>query len=62
MLLELNEGEAVALRDFLAARLGDLSAEISHTDSPVYRRDLREQRDRLVRVHDALVEQTPPAR
>ncbi|GDY30758.1 hypothetical protein [Gandjariella thermophila] len=61
MLLELSDDEAVALRDFLTSRLGDLSAEISHTDNPAYRRDLRRQRDHLLRVHDALVDLTRPA-
>jgi hypothetical protein len=61
MLLELSADEAVALRDFLTSRLGDLSAEISHTDNPAFRRDLRQQRDHLLRVHEVLVRLTPPA-
>lgn len=55
MQLELSVEEALALRDFLDRRLGDLSMEISHTDNPAYRRVLRTERDLLRRVHSALV-------
>ena len=60
MQLELTDDEVVALRDFLTSRLGDLSAEISHTDNPAYRRELRQQRDLLLRVHDTLAALKPP--
>jgi hypothetical protein len=47
MQLELNDDEAAALRDFIERHLGDLSMEISHTDSPAFRQTLRLRRDTL---------------
>jgi len=47
MLLELNDDEAAVLRDFLERHLGDMSMEISHTDSPAFRAALRLRRDTL---------------
>lgn len=54
MQLTLSDHEAEVLRTFLGRRLGDLSMEISHTDNPAYRRDLRADRDTLRRVYDVL--------
>lgn len=54
MLLDLTAEEADVLRHFLAQRLGNLSMEISHTDNPSYRQILRNQRDALRRILDAL--------
>lgn len=56
MQLELTEEEAEILREVLGTHLGDLSAEIANTDNPSFRRMLRNRRDRLARVHDALGE------
>jgi hypothetical protein len=54
MQLHLTPDEAETLRDFLRHRMGDLSMEISHTDNPAYRRIVRDQRDTLRRVYEAL--------
>ena len=56
MQLQLTEDEVAILRDLLEWRLGNLSMEISHTDNPAYRRGLREHRDALRRIRDALTQ------
>lgn len=61
MELVLSEEEAEVLRDFLRAQFGNLSMEISHTDNPDYRRDLRVRRDVLLRIHDRLGDTLGPA-
>jgi hypothetical protein len=47
MQLELTSDEAAVLREMIEAHLGDLSMEISHTDSPTFRQALRLRRDVL---------------
>ncbi|HEU4675395.1 MAG TPA: hypothetical protein VFS29_05375 [Motilibacteraceae bacterium] len=54
MELRLGEDDVVVLGDVLTRYLGELSAEISHTDNPGYRRRLRERREALRRVLAAL--------
>ncbi|NKQ57357.1 hypothetical protein HFP15_31280 [Amycolatopsis sp. K13G38] len=54
MNLELSDDEVTALSELLAARLGDMSAEIEATDNPVFRRQLRERRDLLSGVRKLL--------
>ncbi|MGN6242828.1 MAG: hypothetical protein ACTHQ3_04050 [Motilibacteraceae bacterium] len=54
MELRLGEDDVVILGDVLTRYLGELSAEISHTDNPSYRRRLRERQEALRRVLAAL--------
>jgi hypothetical protein len=61
MQVELTDDEAAALRDLLDAHLGDLSAEISHTDNPAFRRLLRARRDQLTRARTALAQPDRPS-
>jgi len=45
MLVELDEAQARAVRSVLEVRLGNLSSEIRHTDSPRVREELRQERE-----------------
>lgn len=54
MELQLGEDDVVVLGDVLTRYLGELSAEISHTDNPAYRRRLRDRQEALRRVLAAL--------
>ncbi|HWH28534.1 MAG TPA: hypothetical protein VNU26_06150 [Mycobacteriales bacterium] len=54
MLLELDTTQCTALRGLLETRLGNLSSEIRHTDSPRVRQQLRDERDVLRGVLAAL--------
>jgi predicted RNA binding protein with dsRBD fold (UPF0201 family) len=54
MRIDITEDEARVLRDVLDTWLGDVSAEIRHTDNPEVRTGLRERRDSVRRVHDLL--------
>jgi len=45
MQIEITEDQARVLRDVLDTWLGDVSAEIRHTDNPGVRSGLRERRD-----------------
>jgi len=47
VVLELSPVQVTAVRDLLEARLGGLSSEIRHTDSPRVRQELREERELL---------------
>jgi len=47
MTLQLDATQAAVLRSVLEVRLGGLSAEIRHTDSPRVRQELREEREVL---------------
>ncbi|HVW44195.1 MAG TPA: hypothetical protein VHC18_22890 [Amycolatopsis sp.] len=60
MHIELTDDEAAALRDVLTSHLGDLSAEISHTDNPAFRRLLRDRRDLLLHVQATLAQPDRP--
>lgn len=54
MKVELNQEEATALRELLDRHVGDMYAEISHTDNPSYRASLRGERDVLRAIRDKL--------
>jgi hypothetical protein len=54
MQLELSAEQADVLHDYLDKAVGDLGMEIAATDSPHFREQLREQRDALRRVRDAI--------
>ncbi|MFP5218714.1 MAG: hypothetical protein ACLGIG_03110 [Actinomycetes bacterium] len=47
MLLELDTTQCAAMRELLETRLGNLSSEIRHTDTPRVRQELRDERDVL---------------
>ena len=47
MTITFDEAQCAALRELLEARLGNLSSEIRHTDSPRVRQDLREERETI---------------
>lgn len=55
MHLDLTDEEANELRLLLDNHLGDMSAEISHTDNPSFRAHLRDERALLRSVRDKLV-------
>lgn len=50
----LDEVQVVTLQELLEVRLGNLSSEIRHTDSPSVRQELREEREVLRAVRDKL--------
>jgi hypothetical protein len=52
--LHLDPAEAAELRRLLTAALGDLSQEIADTDNASFRRELREQRERLQVIEQKL--------
>lgn len=54
MQLTISDDEADVLVDFLDQHFGALSMEISHTDNPAYRQDLRRRRDSLRGIRDSL--------
>ena len=54
MQLDLSTDEVRALRDMLDRYVGDMYAEISHTDNPTFRAQLRGERDLLRAVLDKL--------
>jgi len=54
MELLLDSREVAALRALLDAHFDDLTAQISHTDNPAYRRRLREDRDVLMEIYHRL--------
>lgn len=54
MQLDLTHEEADALRALLTHRISDMYAEISHTDNPAFRAQLRDQRSLLQAVRDKL--------
>jgi hypothetical protein len=47
MSIELTPAQADALRHVLTTRLGNLSSEIRHTDTPRVRQELRAEREAL---------------
>ena len=47
MTIELSAAQAAAVQVVLEQRLGNLSSEIRHTDTPSYRQDLRDEREAL---------------
>jgi hypothetical protein len=47
MRIELDSVQCVTLREVLETRLGNLSSEIRHTDSPRVRQELRDEREVL---------------
>ena len=56
MTIELTASQASALREVLDTRLGNLSSEIRHTDSPRVRQELRDEREALREVAQQLQE------
>ena len=54
MQIEITEDQALVLRDVLDTWLGDVSAEIRHTDNPGVRSGLRERRDCIRKVRDQI--------
>jgi hypothetical protein len=56
MLVDLDTAHVAVLRELLETRLGNLSSEIRHTDSPRVRVELREEREALRSLLDALRE------
>jgi hypothetical protein len=54
MQIDINDEDALVLRDVLTAWLGEISAEIRHTDNPGVRERLRARRDSVRRVLDRL--------
>ena len=47
MKVDLNDREATVLREVLERHVSDMYAEISHTDNPAFRADLRAERELL---------------
>lgn len=47
MNIELSAAQVEAVRTVLEQRLGNLSSEIRHTDSPRVRQELRDEREEL---------------
>ncbi|HWC34462.1 MAG TPA: hypothetical protein VG650_06495 [Mycobacteriales bacterium] len=56
MNIDLNDDDALVLRAYLEGCLSELYAEISHTDNPAFRQQLKDRRDALRRVHDRIGE------
>ena len=54
MRVELDAHDVAVVRDLIEARLGNLSSEIRHTDSPRVRQELRDLRETLRRLRDRL--------
>ena len=47
MNIELNAAQAAVVQTVLEQRLGNLSSEIRHTDTPRVREELRDEREQL---------------
>lgn len=54
MNIDLTSEEAEALRHVIANSLKDLPSEIRHTDSRVFRHELRNRRELLLRISERL--------
>ena len=54
MEIRLTDKEVAALRDLLEGYLRELTGEISHTDNPGFRQQLRDQRDVLLGIRQRL--------
>ena len=54
MELDLSDEEAAALRELLDSHLSDMYAEISHTDNPGFRSQLRTHRELIREVRAKL--------
>jgi hypothetical protein len=54
--VQLSPTETTALRQALQSYLSDLRMEITDTDNPAYRRDLRDERAALESVADKLAD------
>jgi hypothetical protein len=54
MNLDLGGEEVALLRELLDRHLGDMYAEISHTDNPTFRSRLRAERDLLKGIRERL--------
>lgn len=56
MMFEFDEKQTLVMCEVLENRLGNLSSEIRHTDSPRVRQELRDERDVLRSVLSMLHE------
>ena len=56
MHVDLTQEEVAALREVLSNSLKGLPSEIRHTDSRIFRHELRSRRDILQRIWDRLQE------
>lgn len=54
MEIRLTDTEVAALRDLLEGYFRELTGEISHTDNPGFRQQLRDQRDVLLGIRQRL--------
>jgi hypothetical protein len=54
MEIRLTDKEVAALLDLLEGHFRELSGEITHTDNPGFRQQLREQRDVLLGIRQRL--------
>ena len=61
MQIDIEDADAEVLRDVLDRWLGEVSAEIRHTDNPGVRERLRARRDGVRRVLDRLASQEESA-
>jgi hypothetical protein len=57
MVIELDTAQSTVLRELLELRLGNLSSEIRHTDSPRVRQELRDERELLRSILSLLQEE-----
>lgn len=60
MILELRDEQAAFLSDLLNRHLGDLRMEISHTDSSVFKEQLRGEKSLLLAILAQLSEAEEP--
>lgn len=47
MNIDLSDADAELLAEILSRTISDLSPEIADTDNPIYRKELKERRDRM---------------
>ena len=52
--LELSDKEETCLRELVVSAVSDLRGEIAHTDSPVFKKRLRERKDTLTGIANRL--------
>lgn len=56
MQLPVNSEDVQVLRQVVEAKLAELTVEIRHTDTRTYREELKQRRDVLRRLDDALIQ------
>ena len=54
MSVELTQEETALLKELLESALGEIKAEVRHTDTSDFRRNLREKEDRIRQLLDRL--------